>query len=165
MIGKVNGIVTKDITKVENYEEALLSKEKYVLHHKLEIFFTQDELITMKRYYHIPARELIFLKKSEHDNNIFWHKGARIGLAKMSKTKKGKPAWNKGKTGFGGYKLSEETKRKMSEAWKGKPKSEEAKRKMSEARKGKGKGKHWYNNGKRELLAFECPEGFVKGRL
>lgn len=27
------------------------------------------------------------------------------------------------------------------------------------------KGKHRYNNGKIEILAFECPEGFVKGRL
>ena len=152
MIGKVNGIVTRDITKVENYEEALLSKERYVLHHKLEMFFTQDELITMKRYYHVPARELIFLKKSEHDNNIFWHKGALIGLAKMSKTKKGKPAWNKGKTGFGGYKLSEETKKKQSQA----------QRKISHTH---NIGRKWYNNGQRELLAFECPEGFTKGRL
>lgn len=27
------------------------------------------------------------------------------------------------------------------------------------------KGKHWYNNGVNELFAFECPPGFVKGRL
>ena len=27
------------------------------------------------------------------------------------------------------------------------------------------KGKHWYNNGVNELFAFECPPGFIKGRL
>lgn len=27
------------------------------------------------------------------------------------------------------------------------------------------KGKHWYNNGEKTVFAFECPEGFVKGRL
>ena len=27
------------------------------------------------------------------------------------------------------------------------------------------KGKHWYNNGEREMYAFDCPDGFVKGRL
>ena len=27
------------------------------------------------------------------------------------------------------------------------------------------KGKHWFNNGIIETYAFECPEGFVKGRL
>ena len=42
-----------------------------------------------------------------------------------------------------GKHLSEEQKRKMSEAHKGKHHSEETKRKMSEARKGLLKGKHW----------------------
>ena len=27
------------------------------------------------------------------------------------------------------------------------------------------KGKHWYNNGVIEVVAFECPDGFVKGQL
>jgi hypothetical protein len=26
-------------------------------------------------------------------------------------------------------------------------------------------GMHWYNNGIVQLSAFECPDGFVKGRL
>ncbi len=152
MIGeKINKIITEDITKVENYEEALQSKEMYVMHHKLEMFFTMKELIAMGRYYHVPARELIFLKKVEHDNNIFWHKGASIGYSKASKSKKGKPAWNKGKTGFGGYKLSEEARRRQSEAQRKIPHIHNI-------------GKHWYNNGQRNIMAFECPDGFVKGK-
>ena len=79
---------------------------------------------------------------------------------------KGKPAWNKGK------KMSEEYCRKNSESHKGKQAgekhpmygkkhSDEAKKKMAEAKK----GKHWYNNGKITIMAKECPEGFVPGRL
>ena len=75
------------------------------------------------------------------------------------------------------------------------PKSEEHKRKISESNKGKhnhngvnnpnyGKkhpgvggrpkgcaptkgssGMHWFNNGTDSVLAYECPEGYVKGRI
>ena len=41
-------------------------------------------------------------------------------------------------------------------------------RKMSKnsARYWKGKyGRHWYNNGIKQVLVFDCPEGFVPGRL
>ena len=27
------------------------------------------------------------------------------------------------------------------------------------------KGKHWFNNGKENVLAFECPNGFLKGKI
>jgi hypothetical protein len=27
------------------------------------------------------------------------------------------------------------------------------------------KGRKWYNNGNISIMAFECPKGFVKGRL
>lgn len=43
----------------------------------------------------------------------------------------------------------------------GKHHSEEAKQKMSDAKK----GLHWWNNGKINIRAKECPDGFVKGRL
>ena len=39
---------------------------------------------------------------------------------------------------------------------------------MSEVKKGKNNpafGKHWYNNGKINKRAKECPPGFVSGRL
>ena len=99
------------------------------------------------------------------------------------------PEWNrkvgesqKGKT------VSEETKEKIREKRKFQaPMSEESKQKhkqsinaywdssegqlkkqeLSEKQKGSHttKGKHWYNNGIKNVQAFECPEGFVPGRL
>lgn len=59
---------------------------------------------------------------------------------------------------------SVETRAKMSASQKGRIHSEEARRKMSESQKGRPKG-HWYNDGVRSVQAFECPPGFVKGRL
>ena len=99
------------------------------------------------------------------------------------------PEWNrkvgesqKGKT------VSEETKEKIREKRKLQaPMSEESKQKHkqsindywdspegirqkqinSEKQKGSHttKGKHWYNNGTKNVQAFECPLGFVPGRL
>ena len=63
---------------------------------------------------------------------------------------------------------SAETRKKMSEAQKGKKcyifgkhRSAETCKKIAEARK----GNHWYNNGVTSILAKTCPEGFVPGRL
>ena len=46
--------------------------------------------------------------------------------------------------------------------------TEETRRRMSEAAKGKNtwtKGRIWCNDGKTTIRAYECPEGFVPGRL
>lgn len=59
---------------------------------------------------------------------------------------------------------------------KGIKKTEETRKRMSEGRilfakthtiKGhhKLKGRSWYNNGIRSTLAYECPDGYVKGRI
>ena len=52
----------------------------------------------------------------------------------------GRTAWNKGKTGV----YSDETKKLMGI---------------------KNKDIKWYNNGTQNMLAYECPEGYVKGRI
>lgn len=68
---------------------------------------------------------------------------------------------------FYGKHHSEETKQILSELAKyrksnlGNRHTDEAKAKISKA----NKGKHWFNNGVINITAFECPEGFVKGRL
>ena len=119
------------------------------------------ELIKIGEYFNRPAEELVFLTKSEH--SILHMKGKKIWLGKhhTEETKKKMAATKQGKQ------CSEETKRKISALKKGnknmlgKHHSEEAKRKMSEA----NFGKHWFNNGIKNVFARECPEGFVKGRL
>ena len=146
----------KDYEKIENYEKAKADNFKgWHCHHRLEthtsdgehrpIDITRDELRALRMYYGRPASELIFLTRSEHR---FLHQ--------------------KGKH------LSEESKNKMSEAMKGeknpfygKRHSEEAKLKISEAKKGNTnvRGKRWFNNGKISKRAYECPEGFVPGRI
>ena len=73
-----------------------------------------------------------------------------------------------------GKKFSEEHKKKIGAANKGEKNpnygkhfSEETRKKMREAHKGKtpNKGMHWYNNGKINKLCYECPPGFVPGRI
>ena len=124
----------EDISKIENYEEAVNDiTQIWDCHHKMELVktgavvdSTRQDLIDWGIYYNRPADELIFLRKDEH---------RRLH-------KKGK-------------KCSEEYRRNMSEAHKGKrlsevkkgyKHSEDSKRKMSETLKGKpcpNKGKHW----------------------
>ena len=94
-----------------------------------------------------------------------WNKGKHFSeeyCIKLSEAHKGKPCYNKGKH------FSDEAKNKMSEAHKGKKRSEDDKRNISESLKGHkawSKGRKWYNNGIKNVMAFECPEGFVKGRI
>lgn len=117
-----------DITEVENYELALKDDFKdWDCHHRLEthnsdgerrlVDLSMRELKALGMYYHRPANELIFLTTAEH-------------MVLHNKGKKKSP-------------LSEEAKRRISEAKKGKrlpPHSEEAKRKISEFQKGRNKG-------------------------
>ena len=132
----------KEYEKIENYELAINDLDKtWEVHHRLEthtsewnrrdVDITMQELKELGMYYSRPPEELIFLTTAEH--NKLHHKGIM---------------------------LTEETKRKISEARKGrflgenspmygkdlsgdknpmygKKHSIETKRKMSEAKKGK----------------------------
>ena len=90
---------------------------------------------------------------------------------KISETEKGKKISEESKKKISeakkGKKLSEEHKKKLSEALKGRQFSEETRKKLSEAAKGNTatKGLLWFNNGKINTMAKECPEGFVPGRI
>lgn len=170
----------KDFTKIENYEKAIADDKTWHLHHRLETHFsngaerpvnarlTKAELIALDMYFDRPAEELIFLTQFDHTSLHMKGKitsdeaKQKISEAnkdkwrteeykqKMSKIRKGRTTWMKGKH------HSEETKRKISETKKGKSSwnkgktgiySEEYKRKLSESHK----GKHWKldENGKR----------------
>ena len=146
----------KDYEKIENYEKALADDFKgWECHHRLETHtpegerrgedISHKELIALGLYYNRPANELIFLPRSEHDA---FRKGKHPSAQtrkKLSEANKGRIPWNKGKKH-----------------------SDEAKKKMSEVAKGKNiwtKGRLWYNNGEINIRAYECPEGFVPGIL
>ena len=154
----------KDYEKIENYEKAKADNFKgWHCHHRLEthnsdgerrlVDIAQAELKALNMYYHRPAEELIFLTSREH--NAF-NKGKKMSdeaKKKISEAHKGK-------------KFSEEHKKKLSEVRKNM--SEETKNRMSEAHKGKNtwtRGRHWFNNGKINIRARECPPGFVPGIL
>ena len=102
---------------------------------------------------------------------------------KISEAEKGKRTGEKHP--LYGKHHSEKTKKKIGEAEKGKPRSEETKKKISEARRGEKhpmygkqhtdetknktseamKGMRFFNNGKINIRAKECPPGFVPGRI
>ena len=159
----------KDYQDIENYEAAKKDNFKgWHCHHRLEthnsdgerrlVDISHKELKALGMYYNRPPEELIFLTSREHNS---FKKGKHPSEETRRKMKGNKNAL--------GYKRSEETKKKMSDSWDyDKHFSEETKKKMSETHKGKNiwiRGTRWFNNGKINIRAKACPEGFVPGRL
>ena len=101
-------------------------------------------------------------KRTGKDNPFYGKHHTDEAKERMSKALSGE------KHPMYGKHLSEEQKKRMSEAHKGEKNpnygkhfSEEHKNKLSTA----NKGKRWFNNGKINTMAKECPEGFVPGML
>ena len=120
-----------DYTKIENYQEALKSPLKFDLHHRLEISEMQSasDLIAKNLYYYRPPEELIFLEHRDHSR--LHNKGKFVSKdtrKKMSEALKGKNVVKH---------LSAAAIKKMSDANRGKHRSEETRAKMSAAQKGK----------------------------
>ena len=166
-----------DISLIENYDQAIAdTTQMWHCHHRRETIFSKADLIEIGEYYNRPACELIFLTPLEH--NRLHHLGkhpSEESRKKISEANKGEnnPRFGKPST-FKGKHHSAETRKKMSESRKGKNHpffgkhhSEKTRRKMSKALIGNKRqlGKHWYNNGVISVLARECPDGFVKGRI
>ena len=153
---------------------------------------TQKELIALGMYYHRPASELIFLTSREHNAFRRGRKRSDETRRRMSEAGKGnknalgckrsEETKNKIREANKGKKLSDETRRRIGAANKGNKhalgckRSEETKKKMSEAKKNMTaetrrrigaakKGMHFFNNGKINIRAKECPPGFVPGRI
>ena len=104
----------EDISKIENYDKAIADPtQTWECHHRTEIWWncTKKELIENECYYQRKALELIFLTPEEHKS--LHHKGRTFSeetKKKMSDAKKGKSSPRKGKT------LSEDHRRKLSAA-------------------------------------------------
>lgn len=141
----VHKFCCEDISLIENYDKAIEDKSQvWHCHHRdeikvlpsgIKVIRSKEELIENGRYYNCPANELIFLLPSEHRK---LHNSV--------------------------YVASEETKRKIgiknSKALKGRiPKNIDLLRNYT------NKGKHWYNDGKHSILAFECPINYKEGRI
>ena len=114
----------EDISLIENYDKAIADiTQMWECHHRdeirilpsgIKVIRSRQELKENNRYYNCPANELIFLTKEEHH---------RLHT-KYNPPHKGIPH-------------SEETRRKMSLAKKGRSLSIDTRRKMSESKKGK----------------------------
>ena len=127
---------------IENYQQAEADGFKgWCIHHRLEIQqdgtrVSRQELKDNGLYFNRPASELVFMRLCKHA------KLHMIGLhlsaetrKKMSEAAKGK---NAGKIPWiKGKHHSAETRKKLSEASKGRHHSAETRKKMSEAHKGK----------------------------
>ena len=141
----------EDISLIENYDKAIAdTTQTWHCHHRDEVkvlasgitvIRSHKELKEIGRYYNCPANELIFLTQSEHSRLHNLNRSIDV-IKKISNTLKGHSSPRKG------VKLSEDTKKKL-----------------SESHKGNHKGTHLYNDGKINMRAYTCPEGFVKGKL
>lgn len=132
----------EDISKIENYEKAIADKTQiWVCHHRNGI---NRDLNAEGLYWNRPAAELVFMLRREH--TALHHLG---------------------------FKYSDEAKEKLRIAALGNKRalgckhSEESRRKSSESHKGYKHpqyGMHWYTNGIINVKAFNCPDGFKRGR-
>ena len=145
----------------------------FTLMRKKAVVYATDETIEQ------IAQDYENAMKDAYDVISKAHKGKHHSAEtrkKISEGNKGKQAGEKHP--FYGRHHSEDAKRRQGAAWKGRCHTEESKKRMSEAQKGKHfseehkknigearKGMHWYNNGKINKLCYECPDGFIPGRI
>ncbi len=125
---KVSLFCREDASKIEGYDEAIKSEEKYDCHHRLELHndgslrFTSDSLMKLDLYYNRPACELVFISHSEHislHTKARWESGQ---LTKKSGIKRKGTKWS--------HPMSEEAKKKLSLSKKGKKLSKEHKKSL-----------------------------------
>ena len=105
----------EDLSKIKNYDKAIAdTTQTWHLHHMTETWWncSKKELIANECYYNRKACELIFLTPSEH---------RRLHAKGNSYTR--------------GKHRTDETRKKISDARKGRTFSEETRKKMSEAAK------------------------------
>ena len=131
----IKQVCKDDPSLIENYDKAINDDtQMWVLHHRLELTLdgeyahSREELIRLGMYYHRPYYELIFLTKSDHQK-LHAHDKYKNTLSKS----------------LHGHVVSNETRKKISDAHIGKKLSNEHKEKLSNAHKGKTP----WNKGKR----------------
>lgn len=159
IISNTKKYCSEDISLIENYDLAILSNEIYDIHHRLETHdkngnllnksLSAKKLIQMGLYYNRPAEELIFLSHSEHQKlHHSFLEIKTIHSENMKYLNKNIIKHNKGKR----IKRTLEHNEKISKS-------------IRSLNQHNNIGTHWYNNGVKSIRAFNCPEGYVEGRL
>ena len=141
----------KDGAGVDNDDDNLVSLS-LADHFRVHFYLWKSAL---KGYRGMMAKAFVFMRKKmvkyATDETI-------EQLAKDYETAM-KEAYEASSKAQKGKHLSEEMKKKMSEAARNRP--EETRKKLSAV----SKGKRWYNNGEINIRAKECPPGFIPGRI
>lgn len=105
--------------------------------------------------------------RRKQSQRLMGHKMPQSAITKLKSYSGEKAIWY-------GRHHSEKTKQKLSEyrgekaSWYGRKHTEEYKNHMSKKVSGANNqayGKHWYNDGIKNIFTYECPIGFHKGKL
>ena len=131
----------EDITKIENYEQAVSDKtQSWQCHHRSEVLpcgnFSANALKRFGLYWHRPASELIFLTRSQHSS---LHRKNQTLEEKMKRKNRV---------------VSQETRERLSKAAVGRSFSEETRKKLSAAKQGSRHpnfGKHLSESTRRKI--------------
>lgn len=132
MIAKrINKVVRKgDLTKIENYDKAIADEtQTWICHHRLELtlegeFAHSQKELERMGMYYHRPYFELIFLTETEHKSLHGENKSESTKKKLSEAAKGR-------------KFSEETKKKISEKMKGREKSEEHRKKMSEALKGR----------------------------
>ena len=143
--------MTKEQEIISRHNNYIARKALGILHTGLHLHHKDDTLRhnDIERYIEWRLEDLVVLRNAEHTRITF------TGTTKSEEHKAKIGASNKGKHNHLGENNPNYGKKHPGIG--GRPKG-------SPATIG-NRGMHWYNNGEKSIQAFECPEGFVKGRL
>lgn len=144
-VSKMHSIVGKRVTSSEKWKNSMLK----VNHSEV----SKKANKTMKLKYSPDELRAIYKRRGNNTRGKTYEEIYGKEKAKELRETRSRSNHNR--------KISDMTKKKIATANKGKRCSEETKKKMSEIHK----GRHWYNNGEISIMCFECPEGFVPGRI